>query len=129
MKEESKYRQKLKFAWGSNYFFALEPKACSSGIPDVLMHNKRKSFFVELKYIPKKKGKIGKILRDSQIIWHKKFPGKSFILIGIENEHILFSKSQIDFFRKSVFLDEMYQKCLISTKNIDEIVKYLMNVV
>lgn len=128
-KKESKFRQKFRIVFEPDYFFALEPKACSLGLPDILLHYNKTTFFIELKFIPQKKKKIEKILRESQIIWFKKFPGKAFILFQIEAEYFLFDKKDIDFFRRSAFLEDFYKISLINSKNISEIIIFLKDIV
>jgi len=94
---EKDLSRNFKKEWEPNYYERIEPKACTSGIPDVLLVVNEVSFFIELKYEKKKFINKKLKIRESQKIWFLKFPGIAFFLFQVEDKYYLFDKDKTMF--------------------------------
>jgi len=124
MKEKDLY-QKFKKAW-PYYINRIEPKG-ESGIPDMHLYNGR-DVFVELKLADatgKHKNIVEIDVRRSQHIWHKKYPGKSFLLVSMDNFFYLFTKDRIEFIRNRMELNVFQSLYILKTKDMKRIIEFL----
>lgn len=128
--KEKQLSKILKDAW-PYYFERVEPKY-KGGIPDVLMcDDEDKPFFVELKIAKliedkfghKRHNKVKIDIRTSQKIWHRQYPGKSYLLIAMNGKFYLVEKRFIQFMGDNMFAEILEISSSVHSENIYDIIR------
>jgi hypothetical protein len=122
-KKEKDLYQIFKKAW-NGYIERIEPKF-KGGIPDVLIVTQSEVvIFLELKKAVIDGHNLTMDIKQSQKIWHMKYPAISYVLIQCDKRFYLIEKNMVNLLKNRMTKIELINVCAKDTARIQDITKW-----